>query len=172
MAWLKWQPTSHIYRYDTVSNKYVRKKPLMVSFQKHFNTGTKDLVTVKFIVNVIRDLVTVKLTVNKVFLKDYSGFVKPGKMLHSTCRNILRDFGSIFLNDVCSRKLHGRANHSGTKKLLFSRILFIYRFQQMSSSRGIYGINKLIIKCEIIMWVSWSRCVVVCWSPSMKLTPK
>ena len=136
-----------------------KKRPLMVSFQKHFNTGT-------------RDLVTVNLTVNKVFLKDYSGLVKHGKMLHSTCRNILRDCGSIFLNEVCSPKLHGRVNHSGSKKELCSRILFIYRIQQMSSSRGIYGINKLIIKCEIITWVSWSRCVVVCWSPSMKLTPK
>ena len=148
------------------------KRPLMVPIQKHFNTGTRDLVTVKFIVNVTRDLVTVNLIVNKVFLKDYSGLVKHGKMLHSTCRNILRDLGNIFLNYVCSTKLHGRANHSGTKKELCSRILFIYRFQQMSSSRGIYGINKLIIKCEIITWVSWSRCVVVCWSPSMKLTPK
>ena len=72
--------------------------------------------TVKFIVNITRDLVTVNVTVNKVFLKDYSGLVKHGKMLHSTCRNILRDFGSIFLNDVCSPKLYGRANHSGTKK--------------------------------------------------------
>ena len=165
----------------------------MVSFQKHFNTGTRDLVTIKFIVNVTRDLViphttkllggilvslrpsvcpsvphpvsalyrlqnfkhflkicnfyfvlfwlgiwceplvwvimgrwgvsqnagvlvTVNLTVDKVFLKDYSDLVKHGKMLHSTCRNILRDFGSIFLNDVCSPKLHARANHSGTKK--------------------------------------------------------
>ena len=144
----------------------------MVCFQKHFNTGTRDLVTVKFIGNVTRDLVTVNLTVNKVFLKDYSGLVKYGKMLHSTCRNILRDFGSIFLIDVCSPKLHGRANHSGTKKELCARILFIHRFQQISSSRGIYVIDKLIIKCEIIPWVSWSRCMVVCWSPSMKLTPK
>ena len=95
------------------------KRPLMVYFRKHFNTGTRDLVTVKFIVNVTRDLVTVNLTVNKMFLKDYSGLVKHGKMLHSTCCYILRDFGSIFLNDVCSPKLHGRANHSGTKKKNF-----------------------------------------------------
>ena len=147
------------------------KRPLMVSFQKHFNTGTRDLVTVKFIVNVTRDLVTVNLTVNKVFLKDYSGLVKHGKMLHSTCRNILRDFSSIFLNDLLT-KTSWKVKSFRDEKLLCSRILFIYRFQQMSSSRCIYGINKLIIKCEIITWVSWSRCVVVCWSPSMKLTPK
>ena len=94
-------------------------------------------------------------------------------MLHSTCRNILWDFGSIFLNDVvCSPKLHGRANHSRTKKELCSKILVIYQLILESSSRSIHGIYKLIIKCEIIMWVSWSRCVVVCWSPSMKLIPK
>ena len=137
------------------------KKPLMMSFQKYFSTGTRDLVTV-----------TVNLIVNKVFLKDYSGLVKHGKMLYSTCRNILRDFDSISLNDVCSPKLHGMANHSGTKKGLCSRILFIYRFEQKSSSRGIHGICKLIIKCEIIMeFHDQYICVVVCWS-SMKRTPK
>ena len=136
------------------------KRPLMVYF------------SVKFIVNVTRDLVTVNLTVNKVFLKDYYGLVKHGKMLNSTCRNILRDFGSIFLNDVCSPKTSWKGkSFRDEKRTLFKNTMHL-SVQQMSSSRSIYGMNKLIVKCEIITWVSWSRCVVVCWSPLMKLTPK
>ena len=36
MVYLKWWSISHIYRYNTVSYNYVRKKPLVMSFQKHF----------------------------------------------------------------------------------------------------------------------------------------
>ena len=123
------------------------------------------LLLIKYWDLVTRDLVPVNLIVNNVFLKDYSCLVKHGKMLRSTCRNILGDFGSIFLNDVrvLAKNFMEEQIIQGRKKNFVQEY-----YSSIGSSRGIHGNYKPILKCEIITWVSWSRCVVVCWSHSIQ----